>query len=82
VTTSAATVSALSPLASPRRVTVESLESGAGVERRDDEWPAVRPASQPVRNTRGSEHERPFVGAPALERDAHGCPLEILHLGQ
>jgi hypothetical protein len=22
------------------------------------------------------------LGAPALGRDAHGCPLEILHLGQ
>jgi len=63
-------------------VPVEGVERGGRVERRDDECPAVRPASQPVRNARGREHDRPFVGAPALGRDAHGCPLEILHLGQ
>src|SRR2546422_4502398 len=42
-----------------------------------------RPASQPVRNTRGSEHERPFVGAPALGRRSEEHTTELqsrLHL--
>jgi len=63
-------------------VTLEGVESCAGVERRDDERPAVRPASEPVRNARGGEHDCPFVGALALGRHAHGRPLEVLHLEQ
>ena len=63
-------------------VAVEGVESGVRVERRDDERPAVRSASQPVRNASGGEHDCPFVGALALGRHAHGGPLEVLHLEQ
>ena len=63
-------------------VTVKGVESGARVERRDNERPAVRSVSQPVRNAGGREHDRPFIDAPALGRYPHGGPLEILHLEQ
>jgi len=61
---------------------VEGVERCARVERRDDERPAVRPASQPVRNASGCEHDGPFVGAIPLGRHTHGGPLETPHLGQ